>query len=405
MNKPTLFTRGFILITVILFFGINIIPVAGNVLSNNETEPVENQINLDEKFDQKINFLMKIGRFPSLAACIIKNNNIVWSNGYGYYDIKNKKKPSTETIYPVASTSKAITATALLQLYEQGLFDLDEDVNNYLDFNLRNPRYPDVSITFRMLLAHQSSLSHDTYRTIFIHAFFRGVIPYEWGLKELLVPGGNFYRKSVWTKNAPGEYHTYSNNGYAVLGHLVEKISNQSFEDYVQEYIFNPLDMKDSCYDLSIADKGQYAVPYMRVGRLYITLPYFDIPFYSAAGLKTTVEDLSHFLIAHMNSGVYNGTHILKEETITEMHKVQYPGSVNIYGFQYGLGWTIWNKNGDIYQGHDGNTFGCASTMEIRASDNVGVIFFINLKTANNPIEYSVEALIMRELFKKADKF
>ena len=358
----------------------------------------------EDDFDKRIEFLMNIGRFPSVSACIIKNDTVVWSQGYGYYNIEEQLVPDGNTIYTVASTSKAFAATALLQLYEQGYFDLDDDVNTFLNFSLRNPRYPDMPITFRMLLAHQSGLSHDTTRTILIHALFRGVIPYEWGLKELLVPGGTFYRPSIWTRYKPGDHYEYSNNGYAVVGHLVEKISNQTYEDYVKEHIFEPLDMKNSCFVLSLDEKEQYAVPYLRILRCFIALPYFCIPFYSSAGLKTTIEDLSHFLIAHMNDGIYNETRLLQKETVAEMHKIQYPDSVSIYGFQYGLGWVIWDRNNEMYQGHDGDTFGCASTMEFRTTDKIGVIFFINLHTANNPWEFTIERFIRNELYEKGEQ-
>ena len=100
---------------------------------------------------------MSFTHIPSLSACIIKNDTIVWSKAFGWSDIYNLKKAKSDTIYRVASITKTFTATALMQLYEQGLFDLDDNVSEYLPFDLKNPKYPECNITFRMLLAHQSS--------------------------------------------------------------------------------------------------------------------------------------------------------------------------------------------------------------------------------------------------------
>ena len=124
----------------------------------NENNSLEKQ-----NFDKKIQLLMKLAHMPSLSTCVIKNESVVWSKTYGYYDLKNKKLATQNTIYMVASISKMFTAIAIMQLWEQGLFDLDDDVNDYLPFELRNPHYPDVPITFRMLLAHQSSLGNPEF--------------------------------------------------------------------------------------------------------------------------------------------------------------------------------------------------------------------------------------------------
>jgi len=105
-------------------------------------------------FDIYINTLMKVAHKPSIAACIIHNDIVVWSKGYGYYDLESQKPTNEDILYLQASVSKTVTATALMQLYEQGLFDLDDDINDYLPFELRNPNYPDEPITIKMVLSY-----------------------------------------------------------------------------------------------------------------------------------------------------------------------------------------------------------------------------------------------------------
>jgi len=113
----------------------------------------------DELFDKIITKIMQFGRIPAVSAAIIKGNNVTWKKGFGLYDVENEKEANKDTIYLVASISKTVTATAIMQLYEKGCFKLDDDVNKYLPFILRNPEYPNKPITFRTLLAHRSSLS------------------------------------------------------------------------------------------------------------------------------------------------------------------------------------------------------------------------------------------------------
>jgi len=100
------------------------------------------------------------GDLPSVAACIIKNDQTVWKFAYGYANREEGKPASDETSYLLASISKTITGTAVMQLHENGLIDLDIDVSQYLPFSVRHPQYPDVIITTRMILAHRSGLGY-----------------------------------------------------------------------------------------------------------------------------------------------------------------------------------------------------------------------------------------------------
>jgi len=152
-----------------------------------------------------------------------------------------------------------------MQLYERGFFDLDDDVNDYLNFNLRNPKYPDKEITFRMLLSHQSSLAVDLPTFKFNRVIPAGLevvgYPYPF-LRDYLVPGGLHYKPQVWTDTNPGEETYYSNIGYATLGYLVEILSGKTFEEYCSENIFEPLDMNNSSFRLANVNSSRVAVPY-----------------------------------------------------------------------------------------------------------------------------------------------
>jgi len=332
--------------------------------------------------DDEINAIINGAKIPSLSTCIIKNKSIVWYNGYGKYNKFLRLEPTKNTVYMAGSVSKAFTATAIMQLHEDGYFDLDEDVSNYLPFILRNPLYPSVPITFKMLLSHRSSLSVTPLKDLvsfgIVYLFSHKNFPYP-ALEWHLIPGGKMYRSDVWTDKKPGEAFNYSNTGYLILEYLVEQISEESFDDYCKNNIFNPLNMKNSSFCFRDIKRIQRAVPYLLKGNFHIRLPFYDVPKSGAGGLFTSVEDLSHFLIAHMNNGTYNNTRILDNSSVELMHTL-YSKNTNsgVLNYTYGLGWMFFNISGMIYQGHDGDTPGFTARMVYCEKNETGIIFFFN---------------------------
>jgi CubicO group peptidase (beta-lactamase class C family) len=365
--------------------------------------PSDNLCVVDEGFDLRIRLLMRLGHIPSLSACIIKNQSIVWSKGYGYYDLKNRRVASNHTIYMAGSISKTFTATGLLQLSEKGYIDFDEDVNEYLPFPLRNPRYPDEPITVRMLLAHQSSLSE---QLSFMVNFFFFNYSYDM-LDDYLVPSGSIYDPRVWSERHPGEGFEYANVGFEILGYILERVSNQSLEKYCWEHIFQPLWMMNSSFHMADFNIKDLAVPYTRRLGVYIPFPHYDIGSSAAGGLRTSVVDLSRFLIMHINKGIYQGTRILEENSVEEMHTVKYPDSPNA-SFGYGLGWIIQEVDGETFGGHSGGVFGGIAFMFYRHSDQVGSIVFLNKNRVFSLRPHLLEVValssIQRALIEKADE-
>jgi CubicO group peptidase (beta-lactamase class C family) len=353
---------------------------------------------------------MIAGYIPSLTACIIEDNSVVWSHGYGFYDFKGMKQTSSNTIYQVASVSKTVTATAILQFYEQGLFDLDADVNNYLPFSLRNPRYPDVPITFRMLLSHHASLhDHDEAAA---YEYFAGDYPLSY-VKELLVPGGEAYHAEFWGEYPPGGGGNYSNLGFIVLGYLVELLSDQTLEEYCQQHIFLPLQMVNTSFEMDELPVENLACSYLRFGRIYVKLPHVDYTFLDpCGGLLTSIDDLSRFLIAHMNNGMYQDVGILNETTIRAMHTVQYPESAPYFGvFRFGLGWLIFEEEfGRTAHGHDGDITFSHARMRIFNNNTTGIIYLFNKgyrpsilpRIVPSLIEYQSDVFIRKLLYEKA---
>lgn len=347
----------------------------------------------DVAFDQKISFLMRIAGFPSLSACIIKDDQVIWSKGYGYYDLSECKLATINTVYLLASITKTIVGTALMQLYDRGLFNLDDDVNTFLPFDLRNPNFPDDPITFRMLLSHTSSLNMNEQKQYYWFNF-SGDPPFDFFpepfLRDFLLPAGKYYDASIWsTDYRPGEYAMYANVGFDIISYLVEIISGEPFLEYCNTYIFAPLDMKNTGFNFSRFDIDRVAIPYQRIIGRYYTInelgfmyeeewgtpseEYYRVRFYPAGGLYSTVSDLSHFLIAHMNEGEYNGARILEKETVELMHEVQPENSI-----EYGLAWFHTSIKGFSVSGHNGDLDGVDTWMLYNQTENIGIIYLAN---------------------------
>lgn len=357
---------------------------------------------LESTFDQKIMFYMKLGHMPSLTACIIKNNTVKWCNAYGDADRETRTAATLDTIYMIGSISKSICAVAVMQLLEnKQIQSLDDDVNMYLDFSLRNPKYPTVNITFRMLLAHQSSLASDDV-SLFISFSLLGY-PRAW-LKEFVVPHGRFYHPQVWFDYPPGEHANYSSLNFEILAYLVERISHQPYEQYVEDHIFIPLNMSSTSYFLSDLNLSHLAVPYVWLAGRYVRLPFYEDRNAGAGGVKSTVLDLSHLLIVHMNGGVYNNVRILNNTSVNEIHRCQYPPPAEDY--YYGLGWFSYiGSDGTVQGGHGGTVPGGRSVMRMRYKDNVGVIFFYNqFNFFMNRRDYSPLRIFVF-MHKKIDRF
>ena len=229
--KNNIFKKGLAFIIFFLIFGANFFPNVLSVSDEKQSILLDKNIILSDTpvFDRLITFFMKLGHAPSLSMCLIKNNSVKYK-GYGYSNLLTRQKPTLDTAYLIGSISKTVTATALMQLYEQDLFDLDDDVNDFLDFEVRNPTYPDIPVTFRMLLAHQSSLggskSLPRFYLLYCYQRYKDGYPYPM-IKELIVPNGSLFVNSVWNNFAPGSKSNYSSVNFILLEHLVEVLSKQ----------------------------------------------------------------------------------------------------------------------------------------------------------------------------------
>ena len=203
---------------------------------DNNTLEVNNFRDEDELLDF-IQSTFESNLIPGLSIAVVKNNNIVWEKQFGFANIDADILVDENTMFILSSISKTVTATALMMLHEQNLFMLDDDIDNYLPFNVNHPDYPLTPITFKMLLSHTSGIK-DNWNVM---PYYDGDSQIELNnyLSQYLIPGGELYNdNSNFTNSMPGTSYNYSNIGAALIGLLVEEISNQPFNQFCNDLIF-----------------------------------------------------------------------------------------------------------------------------------------------------------------------
>jgi CubicO group peptidase (beta-lactamase class C family) len=326
---------------------------------------------IQHDIDIEIQQLMQEKGLPSLAACVIKNGEIVWSEFDGYSDGGKQKEVTNETIYHIGSISKLFIVTAIMQLESQGLIDIDNDINQYLPIDLRHPDFPDIPITTRMLLTHTAGLawpkSYNGQRGMW-NSFEPDMAPppMVW-VPEFLTVNGIHYDAQLWKPINPGGYEFYSNIGPCVIAYLIEEISGLNFREYCMEHIFIPLNMQNTSYNYADLNLDQIAVLYQSENNYRKD---FDNRLYPSSGLKTTIEDLSHFVIAYMNGGSFNGTHILDKIIIDRILEIQNEASGRCL---------IWQAYSGGWFGHTGGLeMGTATTLEMHPESKTAFIIFTN---------------------------
>ncbi|MBX2815781.1 MAG: beta-lactamase family protein [Saprospiraceae bacterium] len=341
---------------------------------------------------------------PGIAACVVKGDKVVWASGFGYASIEREEAMSASHVMNIASISKTITATAVMQLWEKEKLELDRDINDYLDFTVRNPNHPQRPISIRQLLTHSSSIEDAMSLKIGYQCGDPARSLKDW-IQHYFDEKGEFYDpKENFLEDAPGEIHQYSNVGFGLLGLLVETVAEMPFHEYVKAHVFGPLKMKDSGYFLSEIDSSRLVTSYLYLGALQkslpsttkAVLPYFN-PYcqysfwnYPDGLVRTSVLDLAKFATAFMNEGVYEGARVLEKESIDSMMTLQLDKSVNEDQDQ-GLSWF---QSSSLYPTwyHGGSDPGVSTRMYINKEDKLACIVFQNANVDNT-------YYIIRELY------
>jgi CubicO group peptidase (beta-lactamase class C family) len=366
-------------------------------------------ISFGQNTDARMLSIMDDHQLMGMSVIAVCNDSVIYKGNFGLADYSRNIPVTDSTFFRIASISKTVAATALMMLYEKKLFTLDEDIGEILGYRVRNPKYPDVAITPRMLLSHTSSIFDGTgYGKFITNTYYHDTVP---ALSSLLTDTGSYYTDDIFLDKKPGTYFIYTNLNFGIIGTLVEKLSGARYDIFCRENIFKPLGIAASYKVQDIPDINELAVLYRATNNIW--QPQADnykgkIPparkldnyvvgnnamiYGPHAALRISAIDLSKLMIMQMNNGIYNGVRILQDSTVKLMHKMQWKyngkNGDTFFGLfrNWGLGFQVTSdvadadttSSGYSLTGHIGDAYGLISDMFFNKENKFGMVFITN---------------------------
>lgn len=324
--------------TTLSLLAATVAPASAADLDNTEA--------LEAFVDGVVEALMQTNKSPSGTVAIARNGQLVLARGYGFEDIEARERVEADrTLFRPGSVSKLFTWVSVMQLYEQGLVDLDTDVNEYLEtFQIKDTW--DEPVTLRHILTHTAGFEDGALGYLIIDDPDR-IMP----LSESMA------RYQPERVNPPGKQTAYSNYATAVAGLIVENLSGLGFADYVRSNIFEPLGMDNASFEEPLPSPldenmaGSYAI---EAGR-FVEKPFEIISNFGPAGaLSATATDMIRFGQAMLNGGELDGSRILRQETVDLMLSRAFSHDERLMGMA--LGFYEQEQNGVRLVGHGGDT-------------------------------------------------
>jgi CubicO group peptidase (beta-lactamase class C family) len=318
-----------------------------------------NRADVEAWLDGFLPYALEKGKIPGAVVVVVNGDGVVLQKGYGYSDVAKRTPVSPETtLFRPGSVSKLFTWTAVMQQVEAGKIDLDRDVNAYLDFRI--PPYDDEPITMRHIMTHTAGFEESV--RYLISSDPKAVM----ALKKqmpLALP------KRVF---APGTTPAYSNYATALAGYIVERVSGEPFDDYIDTKIFAPLGMMNSSFRQPLPTS---LAPLMSKGYPDVTQkpePFEIVVPAPAGSLSASGADMGKFMIAHLNDGGV----LLKPETTRMMHDFRAPGIANLNTMALGF-YEQW-VNGQRAIAHGGDTVWFHSYLWLFPQADIGLYISMN---------------------------
>ena len=298
---------------------------------------------------------------PSMSIALVRGDSIVWKAAFGYTNMRTRSPATTETLYSTGSSFKSVTATAVMQLVEQGKIKLDDPINRYLGESQVHDQ-PDKPVTFTHILSHWSGLKSGAETQPI------------WGRK--LPKTLEQMTSSLTSVRPPETKWEYNNYAYGTAGLLVQKISGTEYEAYMLEHVLKPLGITTPHPVYPSPEMVErMALPYKAGGTFGKPAPEVQVHFdvYPAGDVYLTAEDMARYLAAQLNGGVFQGKRILSEESVREMHTPRFGGD---YGFGF---WLVHDSVSGHTLIHHGGAIGGQRAFLIGDLDaRVGVYYMTN---------------------------
>lgn len=312
---------------------------------------------------------------PGIAVGIVKDNQVILAKGYGIADLNRKNKVYASTNFGIASNSKAFTTSALAILVDEGKINWDDRVQKYIpEFKLYND-YVSQNFTIRDLLTHRSGLGlgagdlmiwpdgHDFSPKDIVHNI------------QFLKPTSAFRTK-----------YDYDNLLYIIAGEVLEKVSGQQWQEFIQQRIFKPLEMNHSAPNWNLLmDRDDVISPHVPIdGKNQVSTRYTNTILDAAGGIYSNVEDLNKWMIFHLNNGEYQGKQLISKKQLKELTSpqtimpVRTTASYRSLFKNYGLGFVLTDVAGKLEVSHTGGLEGIVTQIVMIPQLKLGIVVLTN---------------------------
>ncbi|MCZ6656762.1 MAG: serine hydrolase [Gammaproteobacteria bacterium] len=376
--------------------------VVGNAEELGTLEPTIDPVDLEAYVDGIVLGRLKAMDVVGVTVSIVHRGERLFTKGYGYDDLEAKREVDPgRSLFRPGSISKTLTWTAVMQLYEQGKLELDVDLQRYLP-EVELPNRFDKPITMLDLMAHTPGLEDSALGHLFEDRA-EDVLP----LTEYL------QTHQPEQVRPPGTWPAYSNYGAALAGQVVANVSGMPFEDYIDQYLLEPLGMRNTTFREPWGDYRPGAMPdevhansshgYLKLGGRFVESNFEFIGQIGPAGaLSTTAVDMATWMLTHLGGGAYDGVRILEPDTARLMHTRHFTLDPILNGLRHGF---IEAKvHGYSAFGHGGGTFHFLSNLIMVPELDLGVFISTNT-TGGGQLINGFPELIVKRYFPRADDF
>jgi CubicO group peptidase (beta-lactamase class C family) len=331
-----------------------------------------------QKAEAEIKTIMQKLEVVGLSVAVVKNNKLFYTKAFGYKNIETNTPLASNHLFRIASISKSFSATAVMKLVEQGRLSLDADFGKLVGFPVRNPKYPEIIITLKMVLSHTSGINDS-------QGYFN---------LDVINPAKNNNWAKCYNDYAPGDGYQYCNLNFNMLGAVLEKTTGIRFDNFIRQQILIPLGLNagycvDSLnnelfatlYELDSATKTFKASTSAYAPRREEIANYvmgYTTPVFSpTGGMKISAEDLAKYMMMHMNFGKHKnrkGRRIISKKSAKLMQTA--------VSSEEGYGLALWNTDklikGKSLTGHTGSAYGLYSAMFFDPKKKFGFVVITN---------------------------
>ena len=342
-----------------------------------------------ENITQILDEAAELGRFGGFAVSVFNADSVFYSKGFGYQDVEKQVPYTNQTLQKVASVSKTNIGLALMKAQELGLLKITDPINEHLPFVIKNPHFPEQTITIEHLATHTSSMN---YNEAVVESVYIDEIDKDPSLQAFMnsyfVKGGDLYSTDYWLKQAPGTYFEYSNIASALAAYIIEYKSGISFSDFSKKYIYEPLDLQNTAWFANKLNPDLLATNYvMDEDRKLHRSDKEGIILYPVGDMITNIGDLTRYCQAIIAKGTRSDLAILQPLSFQSMLANKLSAEVAHQEFKaHGIfNYVNMNVNGVPLnlQGHSGGDDCLHTNMFFDPKTNMGYILMANTGAAD----------------------